>query len=107
VQLPVGFRLAREPGTFAEAILAAVTAVPPGHVSSYGRIAETAGYPGAARAAGSVLAARGDDAPAHRVVTAAGRLVPGWEPEQTARLRAEGVRVVDGRVSPPVPWWEP
>jgi hypothetical protein len=38
-------------------------------------------------------------------VTVAGRLVPGHETEHAERLRAEGVRVRDGHVAEPVPWW--
>jgi methylated-DNA-protein-cysteine methyltransferase related protein len=106
VRLPVGFRLAREPGDFAAAVLAAVATVPEGRVATYGGIAALAGRPGAARAVGSVLAVHGEDVPAHRVVTASGRLVPGWEAEQAARLRAEGVRIASGRVAEPAPWWD-
>ena len=43
--------------------------------------------------------------PWHRVVTVAGRLVPGHETEHAERLRAEGVRVRDGHVAAPIPWW--
>ena len=68
-----------------------------GEVATYGEIAEEAGSPGAARAVGNVLA-RGDDLPWWRVVTASGRLAPGHETEQAARLGREGVRVMGGRV---------
>jgi methylated-DNA-protein-cysteine methyltransferase-like protein len=71
----------------------------PGDVATYGEIAEEAGYPGAARAVGGVLA-RGDGLPWWRVVTTQGRLVPGHEPEHARRLAAEGVRVARGRVMP-------
>ena len=40
------------------------------------------------------------------LVTADGRLVPGWEREQRERLRAEGVRVQGNIVSEPIPWWD-
>jgi methylated-DNA-protein-cysteine methyltransferase related protein len=69
----------------------------PGEIATYGEIAEEAGYPGAARAVGGVLA-RGDGLPWWRVVTTQGRLVPGYEAEHVRRLAAEGVRVVRGRV---------
>ncbi|MDH3469798.1 MAG: MGMT family protein [Acidimicrobiia bacterium] len=69
----------------------------PGDVVSYGEVAEEAGFPGAARAVGNVLA-RGDGLPWWRVVTADGRLVPGHERKQTALLKAEGIDVVKGKV---------
>lgn len=70
-----------------------------GEVVTYGEVAAEAGYPGAARAVGQFLARHGSDHPWWRVVTAQGRLLPGREPEHAALLRAEGVRVVDGRVA--------
>lgn len=72
----------------------------PGEVVSYGDVAADAGHPGRSRLVGHLLAGAGPDAdlPWWRVVTAAGRLVPGSEREQAARLRAEGVIVSDGRV---------
>jgi methylated-DNA-protein-cysteine methyltransferase related protein len=70
----------------------------PGEVVTYGEVAEEAGFPGAARAVGGIMA-RSDGLPWWRVVTAQGRLVPGHEGEQTRRLAAEGVRVTGGRVS--------
>jgi methylated-DNA-protein-cysteine methyltransferase-like protein len=73
----------------------------PGEVATYGEVAEEAGYPGAARAVGGVLA-RCEGLPWWRVVTADGRLVPGHETEHARRLAAEGVRVARGRVVPAV-----
>ena len=70
----------------------------PGEVVTYGEVAAEAGYPGAARAVGGLLA-RGDESlPWWRVVTSTGRLVPGYEHEHAERLRSEGVRTRDGRV---------
>jgi len=69
-----------------------------GEVVSYGDIAHDAGRPGAARAAGSFMAHAGGDLPWWRVVYGDGRLPPVNEAEQTARLRAEGVVVRNGRV---------
>jgi methylated-DNA-protein-cysteine methyltransferase-like protein len=64
----------------------------PGEVVTYGEVAAEAGYPGAARAVGHLLATSGgDDLPWWRVVTATGRLVPGHEAEHARRLRADGV----------------
>lgn len=69
----------------------------PGDVMSYGEIAEEAGYPGAARAVGNLLAII-LGLPWWRVVTQSGRLAPGHERVQTELLRSEGVRVRQGRV---------
>lgn len=71
-----------------------------GEVVTYGEIAADAGHPGLGRLVGRLLAHAGDDAdlPWWRVVDASGRLVPGNEDDQAARLRGEGVVVRDGRV---------
>lgn len=68
-----------------------------GEVATYGEVAEEAGFPGAARAVGNVLA-RGRGLPWWRVVSATGRLVPGHEAEQARRLWWEGLSVDNGRV---------
>jgi methylated-DNA-protein-cysteine methyltransferase related protein len=84
-----------------------IAGLAPGEVVSYGEVATEAGFPGAARAVGAVLA-RGAAAPVRlgggelpwwRVVTASGRLVPGHEAEHARRLVAEGVGVANGRVA--------
>ena len=83
---------------FDDAVRRVLAELHPGDVVTYGEVAAEAGFPGAARAVGSLLA-RGDDTlPWWRVVNAAGRLVPGYEAEHAERLRLEGVRVVNGRV---------
>jgi len=68
---------------------------------SYGDLAAQAGYPGAARAVGAVLAGcRPEERlPWWRVVYGNGRLAPGKEVEQGRRLSAEGVAVRDGRIA--------
>ena len=70
---------------------------------SYGDVAEEAGFPGAARAVGRILAnpLPGDDLPWWRVVTAGGRLVPGHEANQSRLLEAEGISTRDGHVQRP------
>lgn len=80
-----------------------VRRIPRGRVASYSMVADRIGKPGAARAVGNALS-RGLGGPAHRVVTADGRLAPHW-PEQSSRLRDEGVEVVGGKVVRPIPWW--
>lgn len=83
---------------FNEAVADVLATVGPGEVVTYGEVAAEAGFPGAARAVGNYLSRYGSDVPWWRVVTAEGRLLPGREPEHTARLRAEGVEVADGHV---------
>lgn len=81
-------------------MIAALASVGPGQVVSYGDLAAEAGYPGAARGVGAVLAASGpaEDLSWWRVVYGDGRLAPGKETTQARLLAAEGVRVRDGRV---------
>ncbi|MGH2663435.1 MAG: MGMT family protein [Actinomycetota bacterium] len=84
-------------GEFERRVRAVIQRIERGEVMTYGEVAEEAGYPGAARAVGNVVA-RGDGLPWWRIVTATGRLVPGHEPDQARRLHAEGITLVDGRV---------
>ena len=73
-------------------ILAAVRAIAPGHVTTYGDLS-----PGAPRRAGAVLAANSDpDLPWQRVVRADGSLAKGER--QRALLAAEGVPFRGDRV---------
>lgn len=65
---------------------------------TYGEVATEAGFPGAARAVGRILATSGGAYPWWRVVNASGRLVPGHEAEHERRLAAEGVELRNGRV---------
>lgn len=83
---------------FEAAVTAAIEALGHGEVSTYGEIAAEAGYPGAARAVGNLLRTS-VGLPWWRVISANGRLVPGIESDQAERLRAEGIRVVNGRVA--------
>jgi methylated-DNA-protein-cysteine methyltransferase-like protein len=79
-------------------IVEVIRALEPGEVVSYGDIADVAGYPKQSRLVGRILATTTADLPWWRVVTAAGRLVPGHQRRQSALLRAEGVTVRNGRV---------
>ena len=83
---------------FTERAEAVIRSLEAGEVVTYGEVAREAGRPGAARAVGHLLATRPADLPWWRVVTAGGRLVPGHEAEHSRRLRAEGVRLHDGKV---------
>jgi methylated-DNA-protein-cysteine methyltransferase related protein len=82
---------------FERAVLARLRALRPGEVVTYAEVAEEAGFAGAARAVGNILA-RSEGLPWWRVVTADGRLVPGHEAVQARKLRAEGVAIRSGRV---------
>jgi methylated-DNA-protein-cysteine methyltransferase-like protein len=83
---------------FRQRVIAVLTRLQPGEVVSYGDVAAEAGYPGAARAVGSVLA-HCQGLPWWRVVMASGRLARGKEVAQARLLRKEGVGVNNGRVS--------
>jgi methylated-DNA-protein-cysteine methyltransferase related protein len=85
---------------FEQAVVEVLESLLPGDVVTYGDVAAEAGYPGAARAVGRILATSDGDLPWWRVVTTSGRLVPGHEVEHARRLRAEGIDVIDGRVAP-------
>jgi methylated-DNA-protein-cysteine methyltransferase related protein len=85
---------------FEEAVCEVIRSLPPGAVATYGEIAAEAGFPGAARAVGSLLR-RSTGLPWWRVVAAGGRLIPGEEAEQAKRLKAEGVAFTpSGKVAP-------
>jgi len=71
----------------------------PGEVTTYGDIAEMAGYPKQARLVGRILSTTDVEVPWWRVVNAAGRLVPGHERVQTELLREEDVIVRNGKVT--------
>ncbi len=85
---------------FERAVGEVLDALGDGDVVTYGEVAAEAGYPGAARAVGSVLRRSEGGFAWWRVVTSTGRLVPGHEREQARLLRSEGVGVRNGRVNP-------
>ena len=82
---------------FDQAVYAVVCRIPKGRVSTYGRVAAMAGYPGAARAVGNALHRNPAEGviPCHRVVNAAGfasgSFAFGGPEEQLRRLSAEQV----------------
>lgn len=85
--------------SFEQAVFDVLNSTGPGDVMSYGDVAAEAGYPGAARAVGNVLAhCDGLGLPWWRVVTANGRLIPHDAALQARLLGAEGVVCRDGRV---------
>ncbi len=79
-------------------ILDVLMALAEGEVTTYGDVAEVAGYPKQPRLVGRILATTDLDVPWWRVVNAAGRIVSGHPGEQRDLLRSEGVLVVDDRV---------
>ena len=85
--------------SLARRILDAVDSIPPGSVMTYGDVAEFVGGGRVARLVGRVLAADGGTVAWHRVLHADGTLAAHLVTEQTQRLRSEGVRVENGRVS--------
>ncbi|MDM8334629.1 MGMT family protein [Limosilactobacillus panis] len=87
---------ARLNAEFVTDVLNMVDLIPTGRVASYGQIAKLIYRPHNARLVGKVLGKYGGKGhhPCHRVVTANGRLVPGWI-DQRPMLEAEGVPFKD------------
>jgi len=79
-------------------ILDVLLALREGEVTTYGDVADTAGYPKLSRLVGRILATTDVEVPWWRVVNASGRLRAHDVREQTALLRAEDVDVREGRV---------
>ncbi|HEX4219661.1 MAG TPA: MGMT family protein [Acidimicrobiales bacterium] len=86
------------PQAFEDDVRRVLEGLTPGTVMTYGEVALEAGYPGAARAVGTLLSRGGAGLPWWRVVNSTGRLVPGHEREQADLLRSEGVRMANGRL---------
>jgi alkylated DNA nucleotide flippase Atl1 len=84
----------------ADRVREVILAIPVGSVLSYGEVAAIAGLP-SARLVGRLLSEDGQDLPWHRVLRADGSCAPHLADEQLARLRAEGVTVVNRRVRRP------
>lgn len=81
---------------FTRSVRRVILKLSPGELATYGEVALEAGYPGAARAVGNLLA-RSVDLPWWRVVRADGGLAVGKGADQARRLRAEGVPIRNGR----------
>ena len=86
---------------FARRVLAVVTRIPPGRVSTYGEVAAMAGAPGAARAAGNVMAtariARACPTTGSSPPAACWAATATWHTKR-ALLAAEGLEVTRTRV---------
>lgn len=83
--------------SFADRVRNVVRQIPKGETRSYGEVARAAGYPGAARAVGSVMKHNVDPSvPCHRVIRADGSpgdYNRGGEEAKRSLLRAEGVHI--------------
>ena len=83
---------------FEEAVAAVLAELGPGELVTYGEVAAEAGYPGAARAVGTLLRSTGMDLPWWRVIGWGGRLRAPDRALQRRLLENEGISVVNGRV---------
>jgi methylated-DNA-protein-cysteine methyltransferase-like protein len=82
---------------FEDAVIAVISSLQPGDVVTYGEVAAEAGYPGAARAVGTVLRTS-EGLPWWRVVGAGGRIRTPDPQRQIKLLTDEGVLVMGNRV---------
>ncbi len=105
LSLPLELLCFKDLSRFAQDVMLTLASIPSGKVISYGGLAAAAGYPGAPRAVGCVMAHNRFPLliPCHRVVQSDGRLGgfgPG-EPLKRRILHHEGVNFgTDGRVLP-------
>ncbi|HLF42898.1 MAG TPA: MGMT family protein [Acidimicrobiia bacterium] len=83
---------------FEEAVLEVIGSLQPGEVVTYGDVAAEAGFPGAARAVGSILRTSGAEIPWWRVVGAGGQLRSPHPTRQKRLLEREGVSLRNGKV---------
>ena len=83
---------------FEDAVLEVITSLEQGEVVTYGEVADQAGFPGAARAVGTVLRNCDGDVPWWRVVGAGGLIRTPSEERQADLLKSEGILVMDGKV---------
>lgn len=83
---------------FEDAVTDVLKRLQPGEVVTYGEVAAEAGFPGAARAVGSLLRKTGADVPWWRVVGSGGHLRSPDPARQARLLTDEGVPIVDLRV---------
>jgi alkylated DNA nucleotide flippase Atl1 len=86
---PAGDPRAREIDDFASDVLDVVELIPPGHVMSYGDIAEYLGRYGPRRV-GKVMSTHGGAVPWWRVIHSDGSMVPGHERAALRQYRKEG-----------------
>jgi methylated-DNA-protein-cysteine methyltransferase-like protein len=90
------------PSAFEESVLAVLAGLGPAEVVTYGEVAEQAGFPGAARAVGTLLRRTAADVPWWRVVGAGGHLRSPDPAFQAELLLAEDVAVRGRRILWPI-----
>lgn len=83
---------------FEDAVLEVISSLEPGEVVTYGEVADQAGFPGAARAVGTVLRNCDGDIPWWRVVGAGGLIRTPRRVKQADLLVGEGILVAGGKV---------
>jgi methylated-DNA-protein-cysteine methyltransferase-like protein len=108
--MPAHDPAATDPSAYVEAVLQLVERIPPGHVMSYGAIAEYLAETferGSARRVGRIMALHGGAVPWYRVVNAVGRTPPGHEGKARRKLTAEGVTFRGERVNMAAHNWFP
>jgi methylated-DNA-protein-cysteine methyltransferase-like protein len=84
---------------FEDAVLQVIRSLEPGEVVTYGEVADQAGFPGAARAVGTVLRNCDGEVPWWRVVGAGGSIRTPPRVRQAELLEREGVLLVAGKVT--------
>jgi methylated-DNA-protein-cysteine methyltransferase-like protein len=84
---------------FEDAVLEVVCSLAPGEVVTYGEVADQAGFPGAARAVGTVLRNCEGEVPWWRVVGAGGSIRTPPRVGQAGMLEREGVLLTAGKVT--------
>jgi methylated-DNA-protein-cysteine methyltransferase-like protein len=90
----------RSAPSWVSAIRATILSIPRGKVSTYGDVAEAAGYPGYHRQVAQVLNRSGHGLPWYRVLGAGGQIKTSLDTalDQRARLEMEGVKFRGRRV---------
>lgn len=84
---------------FEEAVIEVLTSLEAGDVITYGEVAAEAGFPGAARAVGTILRTSDLDLPWWRVVGSGGLIRTPHPERQAELLTGEGILVVGGKVA--------
>lgn len=86
-----------------------VNLIPPGKIATYGQVAAMAGMPKQSRLVGRILSSlpTGTRLPWHRVINSQGGISNPNRQAQQERLEAEGITLVNGRVSLREYGWEP
>jgi methylated-DNA-protein-cysteine methyltransferase related protein len=98
------------PQEYVEEVLALVESIPPGHVMSYGAIADVLAERSgrnSPRQVGRIMALHGGGVPWHRVCSSSGRLPPGHEARAKALLLGEGTPMRGDRVRMADAGWIP